>query len=77
MTSECNNILWEKKDISYILNDSCRDLVNDNKYNIVILQYGILTLRLNEKIISYMAPCAICLNEYETIEFVDSNNLSA
>ncbi len=57
--------------------DPCENIETEQRYNIILIKKGSLTLKIEGRTGTFAAPCALLLKENLQIAFVSSNRLSA
>lgn len=63
--------------IDFFLSDLCKTIDTTDKYHIILIEKGSLTLRINNQIFTFTAPCVITLKEDLTVDFIGSHLLAA
>lgn len=77
MAIACKYIHDRIVNIDCFQSDTCKNIDTHNKYHIILIEKGVLTLRINQQTVAFTAPCVITLKENLEIDFVDSHLLSA
>jgi DNA-binding helix-turn-helix protein len=57
--------------------DPCEKINTAERYNIILVERGSLTIKIDDTICTFAAPCVLLLKEDLHIEFISSHTLSA
>lgn len=63
--------------IEFTFYDTLKDLPMSGRCSIVLLTCGSATIKINGHIRLLSSPCVLCISQYDTIELINSENLSA
>lgn len=63
--------------IEFNFYDTLGDLPVQNRCSVVLLTCGNATVKINHHIRLLTSPCVLCLSQYDTVELIHSDNLSA
>ncbi len=63
--------------IEFDFYDRLETLPMKERCSIVLLSCGNATVKINNQIRLLVSPCVLCLSQYDTVELIHSNNLSA
>lgn len=77
MPIACKYTCGRVVNIDFFQSDSCKKIDTENKYHIILIEKGSLTLKINNQIITFASPCIITLKEDLAIDFVRSHTLVA
>ena len=77
MPTACKYICGRMVDVDFFQSDTCQNIDTKEKYHIILLEKGSLTLNINHQVITFTSPCVITLKENLAIDFISSQILSA
>ncbi len=63
--------------IEFDFYDQLDNLPKKDRCSVVLLTYGSATIKINSHIRRLTSPCVLCLSQYDTVELIHSENLSA
>lgn len=77
MVVNCKYNCGRVADIDFCESNDCKNLNKNDQYHIILIEKGSVTLKSENKITSFVAPCIVALKEALEIEFISSHLLIA
>lgn len=77
MPIECKYNRGRILDIDFSEHDNCQNIDTSQHYHIILISKGSLTLNIDDRILTFVAPCVVLLKENLRVVFVSSHILQS